>query len=195
MVGWKQKTDEKKEEEKLIYYTTLTGDITTKEVMRVIDCLFQAVIRGEKKCILLINSGGGSVSAAAALTETMKDLASKLEITTIGLGVVASSATKIFLMGKERILVPNTRFLLHYVSTSVGGRANLGEIRALSTEGELDNELALNMVFEKTKITPELLAQKCKDGYADWTLRPEEVVEFGVAKYAESGWTDFLLKE
>jgi len=41
----------------------------------------------------------------------------------------------------------------------------------------------------------EILEQKCRGGYADWDLTPEEVEKYEVAEYLKPGWTDMFMDQ
>jgi ATP-dependent protease ClpP protease subunit len=73
--------------------------------------------------IVFINSTGGSVEDALKIRKILADTMIEKEIYTvcIGYGVVASSATLVFLSGMIRLLYLNTRFMIHAPTTTEQG--------------------------------------------------------------------------
>lgn len=103
--------------------------------------------------ILSINSPGGDIFAGYAAYEKI----APLNITTLGVGIVASAAAILFIGGKKRIATPTSRYLLHF---PYGYR--LGNADELRTEAEL-------MQIEQNKVV---------DFFADrLTISKEELIE------------------
>lgn len=67
-----------------------------------------------KQINIYINSQGGSVYAGLAIWDVSKVI--KAPIRTVGIGMAASMGAVLMLMGKERVGLPHTRFMLHQVS-------------------------------------------------------------------------------
>jgi len=68
-----------------------------------------------------INSEGGYVDVGFDIHDYLRSL--KLPIKTIGVGLVASIATVIFMAGDERILKEGTQFMIHLPSGAVEGNS------------------------------------------------------------------------
>lgn len=69
---------------------------------------------------LHINSYGGHVSAALSMVDTI--LRSKIPVYCIIEGVAASAATLIAIVCKKRYITPNSRMLIHEISTNFWGK-------------------------------------------------------------------------
>src|SRR5205085_8826108 len=66
---------------------------------------------------VLISSGGGDVDTAINIYSYLKNV--PIEVETIGFGQIDSAAILIFLAGKRRYAVKDTRFFLHEISLNV----------------------------------------------------------------------------
>jgi len=102
----------------------LMDDIKNESVRPAIEWIFRNNLSSNQPeyLTLIINSGGGSVTDAFALIDTMKG--SGIPIHTIGLGEVSSAALMIFMAGEKghRILTPNTAILSHQYSWGKWGK-------------------------------------------------------------------------
>jgi ATP-dependent protease ClpP protease subunit len=88
--------------------TTLFGEITPEKAEGVI----QNIYSGERS--LLISSESGDLYAALAIHDALREH----EGTTIGTGLVASSAVFVLLGGAHRYATPNCRFMTHPITTA-----------------------------------------------------------------------------
>ena len=102
----------------------LMTDINSDSVKPVIEWILKANFASTQpeQLTLIINSGGGSVTDAFALIDTMKG--SGVPIHTIGLGEVSSAALMIFMAGDKgnRTLTPNSSILSHQYSWGKWGK-------------------------------------------------------------------------
>ncbi len=102
----------------------LMDDIKNDSVRPVIDWIFRNNLSPNQPehLTLILNSGGGSVTDAFALIDTMRG--SGIPIHTIGLGKVYSEALMIFMSGEKgyRTLTPNTSILSHQYSWGKWGK-------------------------------------------------------------------------
>lgn len=127
---------------------------------------------------LLINSPGGSASAAFAIIEAMKG--SSIPVYTVGLGEICSAGLLIFMNGHKgsRTLTPTCSIMSHPFSTMIGGTYHdlLNSQRELNFTHKriLDNYKKCTDMSEK-KIMKKLL------GNVDSWLSPEEAVKYGIA--------------
>ena len=80
-------------------------------------CLDQAILHRSEHIHLLISSGSGSVFHGISMYNYLKGL--NINITTYNFGSADSIATVLFCAGKNRICVPNARFLIHPVSLNL----------------------------------------------------------------------------
>lgn len=102
---------------------------------------------------------------------------SKIPITTVGMGIVASAGFMIFISGNYRIATPSASFLCHQYS---GG--HIGKYHELVASREEDD-----FINEKFK---ELLRKFCSkelfqeefnklNGPTDYNITPEKMLELG----------------
>ena len=102
----------------------IMDDIKNDSVRPVIEWIFRNNLSPSQPeyLTLILNSGGGSVTDAFALIDTMRG--SGIPIHTIGLGEVSSAALMIFMAGAKghRTLTPNTSILSHQYSWGKWGK-------------------------------------------------------------------------
>jgi len=159
-------------------FTKEVTSATASEVMRFI---LEANLNPNKlfdKIQIIINSPGGDLEAAFALSDIMQG--SKLPIYTTGLGLVASSGLVIFMAGTKghRVVTPNTMILSHQWSWATEGKQHelLANIKAF--ELVQDKMLAHYKKFtglNKTKIKKFLLPPN------DVWISPEDAVKLNIA--------------
>ena len=102
----------------------IMDDIKADSVKPDIEWIFKNNLSSSQfeKLTLVLNSGGGSVTDAFALIDTMKG--SGVPIHTVGLGEVSSAALMIFMAGEvgHRVMTPNTSILSHQYSWGKWGK-------------------------------------------------------------------------
>lgn len=170
------------------YYHFL-GELNERQANSIINFFLQCK-KDNEAATLLINSAGGSISYMNAIYETLID--SKVRLTTIGTGMVASSAAIIFAMGDERIVLPDTEFIIHKPRFSLKDvtlqRYNCEIFLKRLTKYE---DMNLKML-QKTKITKEVFDEKCANG-SDWFVTEEELEKYGIITTEDyKGWTNFV---
>ena len=103
---------------------------------------------------IYINSPGGSVSNGLAIYDVAMNL--KSPIRTICVGMAASMAAILMLMGKERCALKHSKIMMHEVSSEVEGKTKDIEV---DFKRHKDYQHSLyEIIKEKTKITdPEEL--------------------------------------
>lgn len=125
---------------------------------------------------LYINSGGGSVSAALAIYDTMQYV--KPDVSTICVGMAASAAAVLLAAGAKgkRFALPNSEVLIHQVMA--------GGIEGQAVEIEIT---AKHVLYLKTKMnqilathTGKQMAQVEKDTDRDFYMSPEEAKKYGL---------------
>ncbi len=92
----------------------LTGSIEEDSCEEAIRFILEANLNNQHDYLtMIVNSPGGYVNAGFSLIDVMNG--SKLELRTIGLGILASMGLLIFIAGKKgrRSLTPNTMILSH----------------------------------------------------------------------------------
>ena len=110
----------------------------------------------EKDISLYINSPGGSVYAGLAIYDTMQFI--KPDVQTICVGIAMSMGALLLAGGAEgkRMSLPNSKILIHQVSSGFQGQATDIEIHAneiIDTRSRLDKILAKHTKQDLEKIS------------------------------------------
>ncbi|WP_320671450.1 ATP-dependent Clp endopeptidase proteolytic subunit ClpP [Patulibacter defluvii] len=129
----------------------------------------------DKDISLYINSPGGSVYAGLAIYDTMQFI--KPQVRTICVGIAMSMGAVILSGGApgKRMSLPNSKILIHQVSSGFQGQATDVEIHAkeiIDLRGKLDEIIATHsgQPLEKVK----------GDTERDYFMDPEEAKAYGI---------------
>ena len=145
--------------------------------MQIVHYIHTLEKQSSKPIRLFINSEGGNISDGFAIYDAMTQ--SKCKITTIGMGVIESMATIIFLAGKERYCYPTCRFMYHqgiqeYMEGEAKNTSN--SKREVAESDKLDN-ICNAIVEEKTKFTAQEIDKLIQPG--NFYFGAEEAVKNG----------------
>jgi ATP-dependent Clp protease protease subunit len=129
----------------------------------------------EKDISLYVNSPGGSVYAGLAIYDTMQFI--KPDVQTICVGIAMSMGALLLAGGAEgkRMSLPNSKILIHQVSSGFEGQATDIEIHAneiIDTRRRLDKILAKHTKQDLEKIT--------HDTERDYFMSSEDAREYGI---------------
>jgi ATP-dependent Clp protease protease subunit len=129
----------------------------------------------EKDISLYINSPGGSVYAGLAIYDTMQYI--KPDVSTICVGIAMSMGALLLSGGAhgKRMSLPNSKILIHQVSSGFQGQASDIEIHAreiIDTRQRLDKILAFHTGQDFDKVT--------KDTERDYFMSAEEATAYGL---------------
>lgn len=124
---------------------------------------------------MYINSGGGVVTSALAIYDTMQYI--KADVSTICIGMAASAASLLLSAGTKgkRLILPNAEVMIHQVLGGTEGQASDIDIHAkhiLKTKANLNKILA--------KHTGKSIAQIEKDTDRDNFMSAEEAKKYGL---------------
>jgi ATP-dependent Clp protease protease subunit len=142
----------------------------------------------DKDISLYINSPGGSVYAGLAIYDTMQFI--KPDVQTICVGIAMSMGALLLAGGAEgkRMSLPNSKILIHQVSSAFQGQATDIEIHAkeiIDVRRRLDEILA--------KHTKQDLEKVAKDTERDYFMSADEAAEYNlidrVIPSTERAWT------
>ena len=127
----------------------------------------------DKDVSLYINSPGGSVYAGLAIYDTMQYI--KPDVQTICCGIAMSMGALLLSGGAtgKRMALPNSKILIHQVSSGFSGQASDIEIHAreiIDTRQRLDKILAHHTGQDFDKVT--------KDTERDYFMSAEEAKEY-----------------
>lgn len=127
---------------------------------------------------LNIFSPGGYVYEGVVLYDTLRSVSRQGHVvTTVARGIAASMASILFLAGDVRLIGPEAEVMFHGMSAGAGG-----DLARIEEELEYLKKLEKRLdriVFERTKVTPDLLAKKTKK--KDWWLDSQECLKLKVA--------------
>jgi ATP-dependent Clp protease protease subunit len=128
-----------------------------------------------KDITLHIDTPGGSVKSGLSIVDVMNYVSS--DIITVNTGMAASMGSILLGAGTKgkRFTLPNSRVMLHQVST--GAQGNIQDIRRSIAEGEKYNTKLFNMLGEFTNKTPEQVLQ---DAERDFWLDGDEALNYGI---------------
>jgi ATP-dependent Clp protease protease subunit len=129
----------------------------------------------DKEISLYINSPGGSVYAGLAIYDTMRFI--KPDVQTICVGIAMSMGALLLAGGAKgkRMALPNSKILIHQVSSGFSGQATDIEIHAkeiIALRTKLDEILASH--------TGQPLERIAKDTDRDFFMSSEEAKEYGI---------------
>ena len=112
--------------------------------------------------LLIINCASGSEGALEQVVSSYE--ASGVHLTAIGMGYVSDSASALFCMADERILLSGTVFVLNsYVKR----------------------------YYEKTRISKDLFRRKCTNG-PGWCPSEEEIKKYNITTRSSEEWIDIV---
>ena len=157
----------------------IMDDIKNDSVRPAIEWIFKTNLSTSQPehLTLILNSGGGSVTDAFALIDTMRG--SGIPIHTIGLGEVSSAALMIFMAGEKghRILTPNTSILSHQYSWGKWGKEH--ELLTASRGFELSSKMITDHYRKCTGMTEKKIREVLLPPHDVW-LDAEEAKKYGI---------------
>lgn len=129
----------------------------------------------EKTIYMYIDSPGGDVDAGFAIFDMIRFI--NAPVVLVGMGLIASAAALILLAvdKKNRVALPNSRYLIHQPSSGMRGVATDIEIHAKEME---KTKAILNQIIADQ--TGKSVEQVTKDTERDYWLDAKEAVEYGL---------------
>jgi ATP-dependent Clp protease protease subunit len=124
---------------------------------------------------LHIDSPGGSVKSGLSIVDVVNIIES--DIKTVNTGMAASMGSILLGCGTKgkRYSLPNSRVMLHQVSTGASG--NIQDIRRSIAEGEKYNTKLFDLLGKYTNKDPK---QVMEDASRDLWLNAEEALAYGI---------------
>lgn len=158
----------------------LFGDIEDDIIAQACNVIIGEQYREEPKdkIRIMINSAGGELHSAFALIEIME--ASSIPIETIAIGQCVSAALMIFMSGTPgmRIVTRTCTAMSHTYSTGIEG--NHWDLKDIQKELQNTQERIVGQ-YEKCTGKSKASIMKKLIGKGDTWLRPQEMVEYGIA--------------
>ncbi len=129
----------------------------------------------DKDISVYVNSPGGSVYAGLAIYDTMQFI--KPDVSTICIGIAMSMGALLLAGGAEgkRFSLPNSKILIHQVSSGFQGQATDIEIQAreiIGTKRRLEEIIS--------KHSGQSIEKVSKDMERDYFMTSEEAKEYGI---------------
>jgi ATP-dependent Clp protease protease subunit len=124
-----------------LLFEEISSDSSKNCVQWIMDANFASDEKAEV-LTLIINSPGGSMSAAFAIIDTIRG--SHIPVRTIGLGEISSAGLMVFISGVQghRVLTENTSIMSHTWSWGHMGKSH--ELIAATREYDLTSERMMN---------------------------------------------------
>lgn len=138
---------------------------------------------------IYLNSPGGDVVSGMALFDTIRDLARRHRIVTVGLGYAASMAGVLLQAGTERVMAKQSWLLLHQGSMLVGG--SMGEVEDFFEWGKKQGERMVDIFYDRSQETdaPKKLSRKqikARMDRRDWWIDADEALSHGLVDRVSS---------
>lgn len=157
-----------------IYY--LCGPFNAAESKAIVTWILEANLatkRDYDHLTLIINSPGGSVTAAMAIIDAMRG--SAIPVHTLGLGMIASCGLLTFMAGEKghRSLTPNTSILSHQWAWGSFGKEH--ELLASQREFELTSQRMMAHYVKCTGLDEKTIREKLLPPQDVW-LSAEEAL-------------------
>jgi len=152
------------------------GEINQKLAQDVTEKLLILANESDEKIKIYINSQGGHVESGDTIYDMIRFLEPMVYI--IGTGWVASAGALIYSAPpvKQRLCLPNTRFLLHQPSGGVGGQA---------TDIRIEAHEIIKMRDRLNKILAERIGQPLEkieeDTDRNFWMTAKEAIDYGLA--------------
>lgn len=143
------------------------------------DLLYSKLCLNTKKALIILNSPGGDVLHGFAIFDVIKAMAkTQLNLQVLGMGMVASMATAIIQAGTKRLVLPNTQFLLHQISTPYFlEKQEVNESEEATEELKRLNGIFLRIIAERAGIDESELFRLTKK--KNFWLDAKEAKKFG----------------
>lgn len=121
---------------------------------------------------IIIASPGGDLEIAETICNLI-DI-SQTPIWGLGIGMVASAASLIYLSCHKKYALPDTVFLYHKGSASLGG--TYGQVDSAFQDYQRKVEKMVNFYVTHTNFAEEVIREKIK---TDWYIQADEAIENG----------------
>lgn len=153
----------------------ISGEINKEMAEKVIKLLLLLEAENDEPIKVFIDSPGGDADAGYALFDMLRFI--RPEITSIGMGTVASAAALVHLAASKerRLSLPNAHFLIHQPLSGIRGVATEIEIHARELE-KLRTKIN-RLIADETGQAVDKVAQ---DTDRDYWLNAEDALAYGL---------------
>lgn len=153
----------------------ISGEINKELAERVVRQLLILEQESDEPIRVFIDSPGGDADAGYAIFDTIRFV--EPEVSTVGIGLVASAGALILLAGEKerRLAFPNSHYLIHQPASGIRGVATEIEIHAR----EIDKmRKRINVLIAEETGKP--FEQVERDTDRDYWMNAEEAVDYGL---------------
>lgn len=153
----------------------ISGEINKELAERVVRQLLILEQESDEPIRVFIDSPGGDADAGYAIFDTIRFIGP--EVSTVGIGLVASAGALILLAGERerRLAFPNSHYLIHQPASGIRGVATEIEIHAR----EIDKmRKRINVLIAEETGKP--LEQVERDTDRDYWMSADEAVDYGL---------------
>lgn len=134
---------------------------------------------------LLLFNYGGNFDLEWALIDAIET--SKTPIWTINMGICASAAADIFMAGKNRLMMPNAKLMIHQGAAGFEGDAQKVFDQTKNYKAQLDK--IKKFTLDHTEIPPKTFNKYINN---DWWLTAEECLKYKVCDAIIKSLDDIL---
>ncbi len=154
---------------------TVFGEITQDVAHETCRQLLALSLTGDDPITLYLSSPGGHVESGDSVFDMIRFI--KPQVRILGTGWVGSIATHIYLAAerKDRLALPNTRFLIHQPAGGAGGDASDIEIHAREL---LKTRERINRIMAER--TGQPLKRINEDTERDYWMSARESLKYGI---------------
>jgi len=167
----------------------LFEEICEESALRCCDYLLKAnlICDPDDTLTMFINSGGGSVTDGWAIIDVME--ASRVNISTVAMGCIASMAVSIFVAGTKglRIMTPRTAVMTHQFSSVLAGKHH--ELIAARKFHDTLEKQFIQHFLRHTKMTEKQIRTILLRPSDTW-LTPEDCLKYGICDEIRDPWVD-----
>ena len=166
--------DERLLESRSIYFSEA---VTAKSAERIVANLLLLDQASQEPIYLYLNSPGGEVNSGFAIYDTIRYIDSEVFVITNGLCASIATIINIAVDKKQRIALPNSKFLIHQplIGGQVQGSAS-------------DLEITATQILKTRERINKLLAESCgqklekieKDALRDYWMTADEAKAYGM---------------
>ena len=159
-----------------IFFTGVVQSDSMEAVLKQLIYLYRA--DPEKEITMYINSPGGEVQSGLAVYDLMKMIPTPIR--TVCIGTAASMGAILFLAGDKRVMMPNSRIMIHDPAPGGGSMAGMKPAEIVERLEELKKcqKVTIDIISKTTGKTEKAVrGMTRKDSY----FNAAEAITFGLA--------------
>lgn len=155
---------------------SINGEIKEETAIDFTDKLLDLNLDSDEPIIVMINSPGGEINSGLAMYDAIVD--SPAPVHMICRGKAYSMGAVLFACAHKRLLLPNSKLMLHQPLLSGGVSGNASSIKSIS-DSLLETKTKLNQLISNH--TGKTIAEIDEATSYDHYFSPEEAIDFNLA--------------